>query len=196
MKKFFFFFFTTIILTSLTVKKTIKKTPFGSNAIATWNGSSYTLNFSTTAFETWFNEGAVQIFEQAYTFNEISIDDPDPTNLDSIAYIEIKANATNQSDSIVLLIYMIKTINNDTLTLNFPDYEGENLLAVSAGIKCTTIPNCNGCKKKRDQNGERECPCTNNPSIYCTLERSSSNNLPAWLSAIVAFLIYLRSIMD
>lgn len=169
--------------------------------IATYSGSSYTWTVTSqaigNAFETYVNN----YLDQDYTFDNVTIDDAYPTNLDSIAYLEISATGTQSEGTVTLGLWLFKATGQTEGSVDFFVGDtayyfsgGGNLLAEEIGWKCTSTGNsCGGCIRFRQGGRVAGCKCVSDPNLYCNFETSGGggSNFPGWLVSLIVALIGL-----
>jgi len=171
--------------------------------IATRNGESYELLFSKKAFASVFNEQVAPYLDpssrEKYSFVDIRVDDPEPLNNDSEAYLELKASSSR--NTITIGVNLKKAIENEQVSrlyipnLNYAGttYETPDMIESDGGWKCTsTKSECGGCRKVREKGQVIGCPCLSGDG-YCTFETTGGGggNWPSWLTSIILALLKL-----
>ncbi len=158
-------------------------------------GSEYEMVISKKAFALVFDEQVGPFLSQGsnqkFIFEDLRIDDPEPSNIDSKAYCEVKASS--KRETITVGINLIKEVLNDQTTRLYIT----NLIAAGsstpdravaeAGWKCTSIRyECGGCRRTRENGVVVGCPCFTGEG-YCNFETSGGggNNWPGWLTSIL-----------
>ncbi|HEX4876910.1 MAG TPA: hypothetical protein VFV31_09590 [Chitinophagaceae bacterium] len=173
---------------------------FGQSAykLATYS-NGYTWTKSNAQIGAALNEYFNESLSGDYQFTEAMIDDNDPSNLDSIAYLLITATGTKGNGCITFGI-TLKKVFSETID-GAIDYEIKDTAALrlasgleEIGWKCTsTSTQCGGCVKIRQNGVVVACHCYANTSTYCNFETTGGGgtNLPSWIIQLVIALIGL-----
>lgn len=166
--------------------------------IADWNNGE---------FQYYLPNGIKNQIEQAFadslnihgSIDSISISDPEPHNTASIPYLQYFI--TSHGQKIFFAHRLLKHFNTSTNLWEFfitTDLEEELEETGARVVKCTSIENCNGCRKVRTGflglGGIVECPCTNNNELFCEFESTQGSNFPwtpvlGFLGVVIAALI-------
>jgi hypothetical protein len=170
--------------------------------IASFSGSGYSWTVTSQAigeaFETYVNS----YLDQDYSFDNVTIDDANPTNPDSIAYLVISATGTQSEGTVTLGLILHKAAGQTEGVVDFfvgdttyyYDVGGGNLLAEEIGWKCTSTGNpCGGCIRFRQGGHVVGCKCSADQTQYCAFEASGGggSNFPGWLTSLIIALIGL-----
>ena len=167
--------------------------------IATFSGSSFQWVVTSQDIQSVFEHYVVGTLDEPYGFDNVTIDDDYPTNVDSIAYLVIKANATQSDGKLTLGLRLTKATSQqidgavdffvrDSLTCRSLEENDE------VGWKCkSTTQNCGGCIKIKSGGHVVGCHCYANSSNYCEFETTGGggSNWPAWLTALILGLMSL-----
>ena len=167
--------------------------------IAKRSGAEYEMVISKKAFASVFDEQVGPFLsrdgDQKYIFEDLRIDDPEPSNVDSKAYCEVKASS--KKETITVGINLLKEVLNDQVTRLYIT----NLIAAGsstpdravaeAGWKCTSSGSaCGGCRRTRENGAVVGCSCITGEG-FCNFETSGGggNNWPGWLTSILLALL-------
>ena len=164
--------------------------------IATRNGDGYDLNISKKAFADIFDAEVAPYIgsgksTEKFIFEDLSIDDPSPSDNGSVAYLQLKASSSKES--VTIGITLLKDIATEQMTrLYLPSLtsNGEAVAGGDAGWKCTSRPECGGCRKVRENGAVVACPCYSGES-YCSFEVTGGGgtNWPSWLTSLLNALL-------
>jgi hypothetical protein len=169
------------------------------NLIAVRNGGEYELAISKKDFATIFETDIAPVLnagsDQRYVFEDLQIDDPVPNDLNSHAYVAMRASSKRETVTIGLIL--IKEVVNEQITrLYIPSLAVINSgtpdqSAGEAGWKCTSNKSdCGGCRRVRENGVVVACPCVGGDG-YCNFEITGGggNNWPDWLTALILALL-------
>jgi hypothetical protein len=171
--------------------------------IAARNGDIYEYLFSKKSFAAVFDAQVAPYLDpssrEKYSFVDLKIDDPEPLNNDSEAYLELKASSSRST--ITIGVNLKKNIETEQVSrlyipnLNYTGtgYETPDMLEAEGGWKCTsTKSDCGGCKKIREKGAVVGCPCLSGEG-YCTFEITGGggSNWPSWLTALILAILRL-----
>jgi hypothetical protein len=130
--------------------------------------------------------------QEKFLFEDLLIDDTDPSTSDAHAYLELKASSKRQT--ITIGINLLKEVVNDQVTRLYisnitgnGDVGGNKVAVGDLGWKCTSVrTECGGCRRIRENGIVTGCPCISGEG-YCNFETTGGggNNWPGWLTSFI-----------
>jgi hypothetical protein len=175
------------------------------NMVATRSGDDYVMTISKKNFAAIFDREVAPYLSSSksserFVFDDLSIDDPDPSNNGSRAYLVLKAS--NSKETATIGVTLVKDIVTEQVTrLYIPslgsmssEMSKEMPTAVSSGDggwKCSSIkPDCGGCRKVRENGVVVACPCYSGEGT-CVFETAGGggSNWPSWLTALITAIL-------
>ncbi len=146
--------------------------------VAKQNGEGYDLLISRKSFAAVFDSQIAPYLNpglgQRYSFQDISIDDPEPGNVNSRAYLEVKA--ASEGGTVTVGVKLIKDVNTEQVTklyiTKYNSFSGQTpeRMTEEAGWKCTSSNSqCGGCVKIRYEGNIVGCRWVSEGNTFCKL---------------------------